>query len=812
MSIDESILDDEQAALPLPPADAPPLSRDRQVLVIHALRELAAARAETEIGIRADLAAGLAEADEQFEQSKQSLGQRVERDRRACEEEFTSARNTLHNRFESEHTAKQQEYDEALDVLLADFERQRVQGETTREEAGWEAKTVFDATKDAPGKQFAEFREQIDATLNELTENQDSVRKLLKKWRQHAAAEYVAQQDTPGYEQFDPRATLKQCADQAESLRQELVGLRSPALFQGLGVIWMFVFLTLVFCGVSLLLGKGPVGLAIAVAAAFVLGTLIALMMFSSAKSQVNELFPNYCQAIRDGAAAHGRCVQWAEILAATQRKELDDALQAKLKKAETARQEWMAEVERRRNAEQERIDALYPPQLMKLVDARDRELHELQAAHTRRAAEIEECYRRDSQAANQAHRSRREELRQAHDDQWQALADAWMEGLAKIQADVRDTQQRSAKLFPEWKQLAGKPWESPTESPPALRIGQFELSLAQIPSAVPEDSSLKIVTPAGYVFPAVVPFPAGCSLVFKTRTAVGRSAAVQAMQAAMLRLLTAIPPSKCRFTIIDPLGLGENFAAFMHLADHDEALVTNRIWTDPRHIEQRLADISEHMENVIQKYLRNEFATIEDYNTHAGEIAEPFRFLVVADFPHNFSEAAAKRLASIAASGARCGVFTIVSVDVNENLPESFNLRDLERQGTTLFWKKDRFYLKDRALLEFPLTLDAPPAPAEFTDIVHAAGRRAKSASRVEVPFEFIAPPPGEVWASDSRKIVDVPLGRAGATRLQHMQLGLGTSQHALVAGKTGSGKSTLLHALITNAALRYSPDELEL
>jgi DNA segregation ATPase FtsK/SpoIIIE-like protein len=32
------------------------------------------------------------------------------------------------------------------------------------------------------------------------------------------------------------------------------------------------------------------------------------------------------------------------------------------------------------------------------------------------------------------------------------------------------------------------------------------------------------------------------------------------------------------------------------------------------------------------------------------------------------------------------------------------------------------------------------------------------------------------------------------------------------LVAGKTGSGKSTLLHILITNAALRFSPDELEL
>ena len=53
----------------------------------------------------------------------------------------------------------------------------------------------------------------------------------------------------------------------------------------------------------------------------------------------------------------------------------------------------------------------------------------------------------------------------------------------------------------------------------------------------------------------------------------------------------------------------------------------------------------------------------------------------------------------------------------------------------------------------------------------------------------------------------VDIPLGRAGATKLQHLMLGKGTSQHVLTAGKTGSGKSTLLHALITNGALRTAP-----
>ena len=90
-----------------------------------------------------------------------------------------------------------------------------------------------------------------------------------------------------------------------------------------------------------------------------------------------------------------------------------------------------------------------------------------------------------------------------------------------------------------------------------------------------------------------------------------------------------------------------------MHLADHDELLVTNRIWTEPGQIEARLADLTEQMENVIQKYLRNEFRSIDEYNAFAGEVAEPFRVLVVANFPVNFTETAARRMVSIATTGA---------------------------------------------------------------------------------------------------------------------------------------------------------------
>ena len=93
-----------------------------------------------------------------------------------------------------------------------------------------------------------------------------------------------------------------------------------------------------------------------------------------------------------------------------------------------------------------------------------------------------------------------------------------------------------------------------------------------------------------------------------------------------MFRLLTSLPPGLVRFTIIDPIGIGRSFGAFMHLADFDGALVNQQVWTDPRQIEERLADLAVHMETVTQKYLRNEYATLEEYNAVAEEVAEPYR------------------------------------------------------------------------------------------------------------------------------------------------------------------------------------------
>ena len=331
------------------------------------------------------------------------------------------------------------------------------------------------------------------------------------------------------------------------------------------------------------------------------------------------------------------------------------------------------------------------------------------------------------------------------------------------------------------------------------------------MPGGISADERLKPEGPTVFSLPAVLPFPHNASLSI-TATGEGRLAAVHLFQAVMLRMLATIPPGKVRFTIIDPVGLGENFAGFMHLADFDDILVTNRIWTEPQQIEARLADLTEQMENVIQKYLRNDFETIAEYNEFAGEVAEAFRVLVIANFPVNFTESAARRLTSIAASGARCGVYILLLTDMNQPLPMRFDLKDIEAYATNLKWDGGKFVWKEPDVGKFPLVVDSPPPEERFTQIVQLVGENAKDSRRVQVPFEYIAPADDKWWAGSTAHGIDVALGRAGATKLQHLKLGHGTSQHVLIAGKTGSGKSTLLHALITNLALTYSPAEIEL
>jgi len=221
---------------------------------------------------------------------------------------------------------------------------------------------------------------------------------------------------------------------------------------------------------------------------------------------------------------------------------------------------------------------------------------------------------------------------------------------------------------------------------------------------------------------------------------------------------------------------------------------------------------LSEHTEKVIQMYLRNEYATITEYNAQAGSVAEKYHFLVIADFPANFSETAAKRLQSIAASGARCGIFTLIHWDQRQPLPDGFAAEDLQRGSVRIRREHNQFILGPEQIeARAALVLEPPPDPDLELALVHKIGKSSIDSNRVQVPFLQIAPKPAEFWTNDTTTELKIAVGRTGATKLQYLAIGKGTRQHALFAGKTGSGKSTLFHVIITNLALACSPEQVE-
>ena len=122
--------------------------------------------------------------------------------------------------------------------------------------------------------------------------------------------------------------------------------------------------------------------------------------------------------------------------------------------------------------------------------------------------------------------------------------------------------------------------------------------------------------------------------------------------------------------------------------------------------------------------YLRNEYETIAEYNAQAGTIAEKYHFLVIADFPVNFSDTAARRLINIATSGARCGVFTLIHWDQRHALPQGFVPDELRKNSICLVRAETTFRMENRQPGGTRLMLDAPPSP-DFVDGFSASRRR---------------------------------------------------------------------------------------
>jgi len=808
-----------------PPA-TPLIQRERSL--VREVARLAAERAAAELELSTTYATRKTAAERDHQKARREVEARVAAETEAAKADHQKGRQAATTRFGTEQAAIEAKVGQKREEIAAQVEADKEKSAAEHEDVRWQATTLYEAARDDIRRKYEALEQRFNADAQTIVPLQEEARFVHEDYAKYdvsggeakeapepeaegeAAAEAEAAAVDPGDPNDNPVPHLPEAIADLDARLYELKQLSLPKFIEWGQFSVVFLGLAIALAVPLLFVLKPwPLAVGLAVIGSVLIGLGLRTWLAATAHAQVARLRPALAHSLAESEALVARCPAWINARRGEEMAEAERKRDRAYRKADDAHRRETQDARVRLDLEAQQAEDAFEKRAGELRRLRDEALRMADERFARQVLEIKRKSQVDFAKVEERFGPKKAAEQAAYQAAWDKMATQWHEGLDHAGAEAEAIRAEDRRLFLPW-----EAWKPAPAVPPGVRFGSLRIDPATLKGGVPKEPKLRPALPA-FDLPALVPlYGSQGSLMIKASDPAGRDQAVELLQTTMLRLLTSLPPAKVRFTIIDPVGLGRNFAAFMHLADYDEQFVTSRIWTEATHIEQRLADLTEHMEIVIQKYLRNEYQTIEQYNAQAGEVAEPFRFLVVANYPAGFNDNAVRRLASVMDSGARCGVHTLISVDSKQVTSTSLSvpLAQLESQSLTLDWKGGRFeWQADEDFSRYPLAVDENPRPEVVSKLMHEVGAASKAAKRVEVPFEVIAPANDRWWTGDSRSTLDVPLGRAGASRLQSLKLGKGTSQHVLVAGKTGSGKSTLMHALIVNAALRYSPDELE-
>ena len=672
-----------------------------------------------------------------------------------------------------------------------------------------------DSEKDSANAQLRETEGNLEKDLVAIENSEKNARKQFRGYaklcsRIGSVAEDEIEQPDASDDEFQLRVDLEALLQQVEDGLNAFNSLELARFFRGVSLGLFLTLATVVHAGVGFAIHKAGLGndYYLALGGFF----LFVVILFSVLNSIARKQTRNAIELTAINLATARNCHRLAGERA---KKRHDEDLSRIANEYETSAggleaqlKDVVDEAGGLQEKGQDYVNAKAERLRVKSEEQHDQQVANIDRERRAAIAAINTEAETERTRITELATDRTRKLDEEFDENWEAIVADWKGEWENINTTITAARNACDGLFPSWDSDYLENWSPPIQFAQGAPFGALTVKTNELGDA-PEDEGLIIPADNPIELPLALNLPDYGSILLETSAAVPDTV-IPTLNNLVLRLVASAPAGRLSFTIIDPIGLGQNFAGIMHLADYEDSLINSRIWTESQQIEQRLKDLNEHMEKVIQMYLRNEYATITEYNKEAGNIAEKYHFVVVSDFPTGFSEQATKRLLSIASSGARCGVFTLIHWDRRKRLPQDFAPEDLRKHSVCLSLG-EVIKLNRREIVGAEVLLQPPPTGDEVIDFIHRIGKASKDSNRIEVPFEQVAPKADEIWQTETTKELLVPIGRTGATKFQYLAIGRDTRQHALVAGKTGSGKSTLFHVAITNLALWCSPDEVE-
>ncbi|MFM7591234.1 MAG: FtsK/SpoIIIE domain-containing protein [Isosphaeraceae bacterium] len=775
---------------------------------VSAYLAAATERAKAERAAETGLSQAIFSAENEHQKTVSSITRNVQKFREGIEEEkgrllaeAGAVLERLTSEMEATATAKLKEARSRLMQQVRGFEKER-------DEKFWHASTAADSRRTGVETEFNNLRKiknEMTARLEQLAADWQKVGARWPEGQETNAARPASQKSLPVFATIENSPDLKPLENRLVAL--ELQGRRLvkflPRLLFRLPLVPIWAALG---GGAGFFAGIDPIWPAVGGGVLAIIGHFLGQLAFKKKAAEAIAAWDGI-QAELD--TLDDELLYWRDTAKKAveqqleeQRESIGEPCERQTRLATVDFESAQDEIARDKEASQASSLAKY-----------DDDLRQIESTAASKVTKLANKLQESMQQAEQTLEQQKKTALAEHATAWAKLRTDWKNLSTALSAEITGWHNWRELLAPKaWPSLdlakAGKARAG------GVALGEVSVSREAFPDLVSGDAEVRQATVSLDNLPLIRPLPGPKSTLW-IQSPPGRRAKMYALlQNIVLRTLASFPPGEVRFTLVDPVGLGQTFASLLHLGDFEPSLVNQRPWSEARDIEARLAELTAHLEFVVQNYLRNQYQTIQDYNADAGEVAEAYRVLVLADYPQGISDESARRLRRLIEAGSRCGIYVIIGHDLSQPGAIDPNQNELRSQIDRIVWSgdKSRWSWVNHPLDRFDPKWDTPPDADTATKLVRDIGARAKQAMRVEVPFSVVAPADGSIWTQSTARGVDIPLGRAGARQLQSLRLGEGTSQHVILAGRTGSGKSTLLHAIVTNAALRFSPDELEL
>ena len=575
----------------------------RQRARLRDLIQRSAERARGEPAIAAALREQVDNVEIEFAEGREAISRRLKHEEEDNERQIEQARVSIEARYKVDQDAAHREFMQAHGEILEREESEKEAAQTAYQEACWTIAAVLEAAKNEAEEELQENKTRLQTRLDDLHAIQRQARGLLDEWKQPAKDIEAEIRASGATDKNSPPRKLSECVVETQQFFEALQQLVVPRFYKGrrlamlLVLFWLASILPLGYVvGYFLQRNSLPwtaiLGLLGSSLTVLIVAPLLNLFLSSVARKQVRGVYEPLCQIVVDADSTRQLLLDRYESEVRQRVLEAKKKHNEEVRRAHEIYKKTRVASKRRQEQELPVVEERYRRLRDESEKRRADELRQADELYERRRLDIQQRHDEDMRQLSARREQLLKEIQERHDADWHTLVEDWRQAMTQLRTTVADIDQTTRGLLPDWDDPSWSSWQPPTSVPPVLRLGGYHVCMDQVPKAIPTDADLRAMTPAEFDLPALCAFPSHSSLLFQASDA-GRAVAVQTLQAIMFRLLTSLPPGKVRFTIIDPVGLGENFAAFMHLADYDEQLVTSRIWTEPPHIEQRLADLT---------------------------------------------------------------------------------------------------------------------------------------------------------------------------------------------------------------------------